>query len=70
MGGGYTGKLLFVDLTSGSIEEETPSEEFYRSFLGGYGLGTRILYEQLDQLPHNVVIHDDDELGHLLIFLE
>ncbi len=47
MSGGYTGKILFIDLTSGSIEEETLPETIYRSFLGGEGLGVRILYQRM-----------------------
>ena len=38
MPGGYTGRVLFVDLTSGSIEEEKIPEKIYRDFVGGYGL--------------------------------
>jgi len=47
MPGGYTGKLLFVDLTTGTIKEESPSESVYRDFIGGGGLGVRILYERM-----------------------
>ncbi len=46
---GYTGKILFVDLTSGEIKEETPSDQFYREFIGGTGLGARVLYEKIPQ---------------------
>lgn len=57
---GYVGKLLFVDLTSGEINEETPSDQVYREFIGGTGLGARILYEKIppgtDPLgPNNVL---------------
>ena len=45
MSGGYTGKILFVDLTAGTIREESPPESIYRDFIGGTGLGVRILYE-------------------------
>lgn len=45
--GGYTGKILFVDLTAGVIKEETPPEKIYRDFIGGTGLGVRILYEHI-----------------------
>ena len=47
MPGGYAGKILMVDLTRGTIKEESPSEDIYRDFLGGTGLGVRILYERL-----------------------
>jgi aldehyde:ferredoxin oxidoreductase len=40
---GYAGRLLFVDLTAGTIVEETPEEAFYRSCIGGTGLGAEVL---------------------------
>jgi len=40
------GKILFVDLSRGQISEETPDEKLYRDFLGGYGLGARIIYSR------------------------
>jgi aldehyde:ferredoxin oxidoreductase len=45
--GGYKGKVAFVDLTAGKIMEEEIPESTYRSFLGGAGLGARILYEHM-----------------------
>jgi len=45
--GGYAGKLLFVDLTRGGIKEETLDEKLCRDFIGGTGLGVRILYERM-----------------------
>jgi aldehyde:ferredoxin oxidoreductase len=44
MAGGYMGKLLFVNLSTGELREETPKESLYRDFIGGYGIGARILY--------------------------
>lgn len=38
------GKLLFVDLSAGEIREETTDENLCRDFVGGYGIGARILY--------------------------
>ncbi len=46
MAGGYMGKLLFVDLSTGKMTEETPDESFYRKYIGGYGIGARILYDR------------------------
>ena len=46
MAGGYMGRILFVDLSTGKIQEETPDEDLYRDFIGGYGLGSRILYSR------------------------
>lgn len=45
---GYAGKLLFVDLTNGTLTEEEPDEDFYRSCVGGTGLGARVLLDRID----------------------
>ncbi len=44
--GGYMGKLLFVDLSKEEIKEEAPDERLYQDFMGGYGLGARVLYSR------------------------
>ena len=44
---GYNGKVLFVDLTTGSIKEESLPEKVYHDFIGGVGLGVKILYERM-----------------------
>jgi len=44
---GYMGKLLFVDLVNGMCKEEKLGEELCRDFMGGYGIGARILYERM-----------------------
>jgi len=44
MASGYVGKLLFVNLSTGEVKEEIPDESLYRDFIGGYGVGARILY--------------------------
>ena len=44
---GHMGKILFADLTTGEITEETPGEDFYRKYIGGVGLGARILYDRI-----------------------
>ena len=41
------GTLLFVDLTSGLIREDSPEEQIYRDFVGGLGLGVRVLYQHM-----------------------
>ncbi|MDI6775744.1 MAG: aldehyde ferredoxin oxidoreductase family protein [Syntrophales bacterium] len=43
----YAGKLLFVDLTKGEFREEEVREEIYRKYIGGYGLGVKVLYENV-----------------------
>jgi aldehyde:ferredoxin oxidoreductase len=45
MAGGYMGKLLFVNLTNGKIEEQALEAEICKKFIGGYGVGARILYD-------------------------
>ena len=45
--GGYAGKMLFVDLTRGELVERSLSEDLARSFLGGYGIGAKVLYEMM-----------------------
>jgi aldehyde:ferredoxin oxidoreductase len=46
MGNGYAGRLLFVDLTTGTIVDERPDEAFYRKCIGGTGLGVTALLER------------------------
>ena len=46
MTGGYMGKMLFVDLSNGTIREEVLEEKMCRDFIGGYGIGVRILYSR------------------------
>ena len=60
MANGFMGKLLNVDLTSGRVTEEPLAEQLCRDYIGGYGLGARLLYERIpagaDPLgPHNVL---------------
>ena len=45
---GYAGKILRVDLTTGALDVEQPSEELYRTYLGGSALG---LYYLLKNTP-------------------
>jgi aldehyde:ferredoxin oxidoreductase len=45
MFGGYCGKMAFVDLTSGEVREKRLDEALAQDFIGGYGVGVRILYE-------------------------
>ena len=44
---GYNGKILRVDLTSGTIRTEEPGELVYRTYLGGGGLATYYLLREL-----------------------
>lgn len=45
---GYAGKILHVDLTSGSLDIEEPPEDLYRKYMGGSALG---LYYLLKNTP-------------------
>ncbi|MGB6836465.1 MAG: aldehyde ferredoxin oxidoreductase family protein [Dehalococcoidia bacterium] len=54
------GKILNVNLNTGVIEAEELPEEMYRTYIGGYGLGARLLFDRIpkgaDPLgPHNVL---------------
>lgn len=60
MTGGYMGKIAFVDLTQGAVRTEELSDEVARGFIGGYGIGARVLFERIprgaDPLgPENVL---------------
>ena len=44
---GYAGKLLFVNLTDGSFEEKELSDDLAHNFIGGLGLGARVLYDRM-----------------------
>ena len=39
MPNGYTGKILQVDLTAGTLTTEEPDESFYRTYMGGSAMG-------------------------------
>ncbi len=47
MSGGYMGKLLNVDLSSGTLEEEPLDESVCRQYIGGYGVGAYLLYHRM-----------------------
>ena len=40
------GKILFVDLSKGELKDEALDEKLCRDFIGGYGLGARIIYSR------------------------
>jgi len=45
MPNGYLGKILWVNLTEETFQEENLPEEVYRQYLGGYGLATKLIYQ-------------------------
>lgn len=58
--GGYAGRLLRVDLGSGRIWSEPWSPEDMRTYLGGAGLGAKILWEEVP--PHVAWDHPENRL--------
>jgi len=59
--GGYWGKILCVDLSSGKISTREFDESFARKYLGGVGLATKIIYERVTKStnplgPSNVIV--------------
>ena len=61
---GYARKILFVDLTSRSIKEESLPEKIYRDYIGGQGLGVRILFERMK--PKVDPLGSDNMIGFLV----
>jgi len=47
MTSGYMGKMLTVDLSGKELKEEILDEKLCRDFIGGYGIGARILYDRM-----------------------
>ncbi len=45
--GGYAGKFLRVNLTSGKVKEEFVPEQVKKDFIGGRGFGVKYLYDEL-----------------------
>jgi len=65
---GYAGKFLRIDLSTKKITDVTFDEETLRKYLGGTGLGVRILYEEVPPTiswadPSNRVIIASGPLG-------
>lgn len=44
---GYWGKILHVDLTTGTIFPERLDDSFYRQYLGGIGIAAKVLWDRL-----------------------
>ena len=43
----FNGKILNVFLNRGAAEKEELPEQMYRDYLGGYGLGARLLFDRV-----------------------
>lgn len=63
MAHGYMGKVLRVDLSTSQMTTQSFSDEILRKYIGGSGLGAKILFDETDQ--------HTDPLGpeNLLIFM-
>ncbi|MCC6381216.1 MAG: aldehyde ferredoxin oxidoreductase family protein [Dehalococcoidia bacterium] len=44
---GYNGKMLAVNLATGEIAVERPDDALYRRYLGGYGIGARMMWDRV-----------------------
>ena len=53
----YTGNMLRVDLTAGVVKTEELDHELLRKYLGGAGLGAKILF---DEVPPDVKWFDPE----------
>ena len=65
---GNTGKILRVNLSDSRISEESPKEEVYQKFIGGAGLATKYLIDEVpkgaDPLgPENKLIFINGAMG-------
>ncbi len=47
---GYAGRMLYADLSKGSLEVKPFPDGLKRQYLGGRGLGVKILADQFDRL--------------------
>jgi aldehyde:ferredoxin oxidoreductase len=43
---GYMGKILWVDLSENKLKDEALGEKLCRQFIGGYGIGARIIFSR------------------------
>ncbi|MCK4247245.1 MAG: hypothetical protein KAX04_01740, partial [Methanomicrobia archaeon] len=44
----YTGKILRIDLSTNRVSEEPLDEKDAEKFIGGKGLGAKLLFEEID----------------------
>lgn len=59
--GGFTGKILDVDLTRGTFKTREIDDSLARKFLGGTGLATYFMYTEIPKgidplAPENLLI--------------
>jgi aldehyde:ferredoxin oxidoreductase len=60
---GYMGKIFWVDLTHNEIREEFPAESLYRNYIGGFGLGAKLIFDR--QKKGVEALGPDNTLGFL-----
>jgi len=60
MRGGYTGKVLRLDLDGLDFRTETPRDEDLERFIGGEGLGIKYLYDEVP--PHTDALGNENRL--------
>ncbi len=71
MAGGYTGKILKVDLTTKKVSTEPINEEAAKKYIGGKGYAVYLLYQYLKEYERKgISAKDIDPLGprNVLIF--
>ena len=61
MARGYMGRMLRVDLSKEELKDEVLDEKLCRQFIGGYGLGARLLFSR--QEPGVDPLGPDNKLG-------
>ena len=61
MARGYMEQILNVDLSTGTLTTEKPDEKLYRNFIGGYGLGARLIFSR--QRPGVDALGPENHLG-------
>ncbi|MBM4432481.1 MAG: hypothetical protein FJ025_00560 [Chloroflexi bacterium] len=59
--GGYAGKILHIDLSSGQAKEEALKPELIKKFIGGHGISTKLAYDLVPPdvaplSPENLII--------------
>lgn len=58
---GYAGKMLFVNLSDSTYEVRELTEKMARDYPGGYGLGAKVLYNEMP--AHTEVFSEDSMMG-------
>ena len=45
---GFEGKMLEINLSKGSISKSTVSKDIIRKYIGGSGLGAKLMFDRVD----------------------